>query len=84
MAHLTIENSLLIPGTDFDENEEVNRLIADPENHCVVLYPGAVRSTSAACLGTKFKTHFQKQKTRHFCDRRNLACARTMVLAARI
>jgi DTW domain-containing protein YfiP len=40
MAHLCIENSLLVPGVAFDRNPVVNALIADPNNHCVVLYPG--------------------------------------------
>jgi DTW domain-containing protein YfiP len=40
MTHLCIENSLLVPGIDFDRNPVVNQLLEDPENHCVVLYPG--------------------------------------------
>ena len=44
MAHLCVENSKLIQGIDFGEQSEVNRLIADPENHCVVLYPGPAAS----------------------------------------
>ena len=40
MAHLCIKNSQLIPGREFDHNLEVNRLIDDPGNYCVVLYPG--------------------------------------------
>src|SRR4051812_2892075 len=40
MTYHCVENSLLILGTDFNENPEVNQLIGNPENHCVVLYPG--------------------------------------------
>lgn len=40
MAHLCLENSLLIEGDFFSENEEVNRLLADPTYYPVVLYPG--------------------------------------------
>jgi DTW domain-containing protein YfiP len=40
MAHLTIENSVLIPGNAFNKNEQVRELIVDPTKHCVVLFPG--------------------------------------------
>lgn len=40
MTHLCIENSKLILGTDFDQNNEVNRLLLNEKNHCIVLYPG--------------------------------------------
>ena len=35
-----LENSQLITGIDFTEDPEVNALIDDPENYCMVLYPG--------------------------------------------
>lgn len=40
MAYLILENSKLIPGQDYSQNDEVNRLIEDSERHCVILYPG--------------------------------------------
>lgn len=40
LTHLSISNSLLIAGTDFDHDPQVTALLADPKNHCVVLYPG--------------------------------------------
>jgi len=40
MAHLSLENSLLISGYDYSGNAKVNDLLRDPGNHCVVLYPG--------------------------------------------
>ena len=40
MTHFSIEGSLLIPGKEFNDDAQVNRLIADPANYCVVLYPG--------------------------------------------
>lgn len=40
MTHLSLLNSLLIPGIGFEEDEKVNALIRDPAHHCVVLYPG--------------------------------------------
>lgn len=40
MAHLCLANSLLIKGEDFSDDERVNSLINDPQNHCLMLYPG--------------------------------------------
>ncbi|MDB5105427.1 MAG: hypothetical protein JWP91_3116 [Fibrobacteres bacterium] len=36
----TLLNSEIIVGVDFTEHPEVNAIIADPGNHCMVLYPG--------------------------------------------
>ena len=41
MAHLCLKNSYLFEGVDFTDHQEVNALIADPRNYCVVLSPGA-------------------------------------------
>lgn len=35
-----LENSQMITGVDFSEDLEVNALINDPDNFCMVLYPG--------------------------------------------
>lgn len=35
-----LKNSQMITGIDFTEDPEVNALIGDPQNHCMVLYPG--------------------------------------------
>jgi DTW domain-containing protein len=40
MSHLCLENSSLIRGQDYSENLVVNEIIANPRNHCVILYPG--------------------------------------------
>lgn len=40
MAHLCLENSLLIKGDDFTHNKEVNQLIQNSKNYCLLLYPG--------------------------------------------
>ena len=42
MAHLCLENSWLLEGTDFSEHEKVNELLADPSLYPVVLYPGPI------------------------------------------
>ncbi len=39
LSHLVLTNSHLIEGTDFTENEAVNRLIQDPAKYPMVLYP---------------------------------------------
>ncbi len=36
----TLKNSKLIVGIDFTNDAEVNALINDPKNYCMVLYPG--------------------------------------------
>lgn len=35
-----LRNSELIVGIDFSENAQVNAMISDEKNHCMVLYPG--------------------------------------------
>lgn len=40
MAHLCLENSHLIAGQDYTQDETVNQILQDPNNHCVILYPG--------------------------------------------
>lgn len=40
MSYLILENSLFIPGKDYSFEEQVNKLINNPQNHCVVLFPG--------------------------------------------
>lgn len=40
MTYLSLQGSYLISGQDFSMNEQVNALIAHPDHHCVILYPG--------------------------------------------
>lgn len=40
MTHLCLEGSRFIVGHDYSHHPEVDALIADPRNHCVILYPG--------------------------------------------
>lgn len=40
LTHLCLPNSELHMGTGFDGHEEIRALLADPRNHCVLLYPG--------------------------------------------
>jgi DTW domain-containing protein YfiP len=40
LTHLCLPNSELHMGKGFDGDETVQALLADPKNHCVLLYPG--------------------------------------------
>lgn len=40
MAHLSMERSHLFVGHDYTDHAQIDRLIADPKRHCVMLYPG--------------------------------------------
>jgi len=40
LTHLCLPNSELHMGTSFDAHEEVQAVLTDPKNYCVLLYPG--------------------------------------------
>lgn len=40
LTHLCLPNSELHMGKGFDDHQAVQELLADPKNHCVLLYPG--------------------------------------------
>lgn len=40
LTHICLPNSELQMGIGFDEHEPVQKLLRDPDNHCVLLYPG--------------------------------------------
>ena len=40
MSHLTLQGSFLVKGQDYSDDVIVNHLVADPEYHSVILYPG--------------------------------------------
>jgi DTW domain-containing protein YfiP len=40
LTHLCLQNSEIVEGVDFTENQRVNRLIGDPAYYPVILYPG--------------------------------------------
>ncbi len=52
MSHLCMENSQLITGQNYSENEEVNDVLRDPKNYCVNLYPGP-NSMDLTCKTTE-------------------------------
>lgn len=41
ISHRCLENSVLLHGYNYSHDPRVNSILANPENHCVVLYPGA-------------------------------------------
>jgi DTW domain-containing protein YfiP len=41
LSHQSLANSEFIIGTDFTRNEQVNAILSNPENDCVILYPGS-------------------------------------------
>ncbi len=40
MSHLSLENSELIAGQDYTQNEKVNRILQNPKTQPFILYPG--------------------------------------------
>jgi DTW domain-containing protein YfiP len=40
LTHLCLKNSEILLGVDFTEDQRINRLIKDPANYPVILYPG--------------------------------------------
>ncbi|MCK4932426.1 MAG: DTW domain-containing protein [Candidatus Aminicenantes bacterium] len=40
LTHLCLKNSEILLGVDFTEDQRINRLIKDPVNYPVILYPG--------------------------------------------
>ncbi len=57
MAHICLSNSRLIEGSDFTRHPDVNALIADSANHCVVLWPGP-QSTNLSQLNEAQRQEF--------------------------
>ena len=41
MAHLILQDSLLISGHNFSQNKAVNQVLEDSKGQCALLYPGA-------------------------------------------
>lgn len=40
MAHLCLENSVLVRGQNYSANHQVNEILSDPSFHSIILYPG--------------------------------------------
>jgi len=52
LTHLCLPNSELHMGQGFEQDEAVQALLADPANHCVLLYPG-VTALNLSVAGTE-------------------------------
>lgn len=57
LTHLCLSNSEIVVGTAFDSNPRCQEILADPDNRCVLVYPGptalnlsaAARNTAKPC-----------------------------------
>lgn len=56
MSHLCLENSTLVSGQDFTQNEIVNAILNDPQNQPVILYPG-VNSTNLSDMNIEQRSN---------------------------
>lgn len=65
MAHLSLENSLLVMGQDYTNNKQINQIICDPDTQSVILYPGQ--------KSLNLTTDFEKAKTSLFLQNKKLA-----------
>jgi len=56
MSHLCLENSRLIQGYSYSESKPVNKILSDPLNYSVVLYPGS-GSINISSIDCEAKNH---------------------------
>lgn len=64
MSHLCLENSRLIMGQDYSDNEEVNAILADPNVNPMILYPG-LRSKNLSTADTSERAEIVKPGRRN-------------------
>src|SRR5688572_29146007 len=62
MSHLCLENSHLILGQDYSNNQRVNDLIENPNHHSVILYPSATSCDLDQLTAEKRLILFPKEK----------------------
>lgn len=62
MSSLCLENSILIKGEDFTNDEKVNQIVSDQKNQCVILYPGKNSINLSALPSENKKKLVDKQK----------------------
>lgn len=80
MSHLCLQGSHLIAGQDYTNNIDVNKLMADPEYHSVILYPGMKSKNLTTLSNQQRKELFPTQKKlRIFVIDGTWATARKMV-----
>ncbi len=80
MSHLCLQNSFLIKGQDYSKNKVVNELLAEPEYHSVILYPGINSSNLSKMTELQKKTIVpSEKKLRIFVIDGTWATARRMI-----
>lgn len=62
MSSLCLENSRLIMGQDYSQNEEVNGILQNPAHHCVILYPGPQAKNLSLMDSEEKRNLFPKDK----------------------
>lgn len=62
MSHLVLEGSYLLKGQDYSADEKVNEILADPKNHCMILYPGIGATNLSAAKKDDISELFPKNK----------------------
>lgn len=62
MSHLILKDSYLIRGQEYNNNEQVNNLINDPEYHSVILYPGKNSKNLSLMFNNEKQNLFPKNK----------------------
>ena len=84
LTHLCLADSAIHVGVGFDENEEVQGLIRDPKNFCVLLYP--TRDARDLSKGELHAADFQGRRLVVFLleDRRILLRSPPRILSARV
>lgn len=80
MSHLCLQGSHLIKGQNFTDHPHIDALIADPEYHSVILYPG-IQSVNLSQLSADDRKElvFKNKKLRVFVIDGTWATARRMV-----
>ena len=63
MSHLVLKNSELIKGQDYSQNDRVNELLNDPQNQCLILYPGRFSQNVTPKPGIEKPKVFETGKT---------------------
>jgi DTW domain-containing protein len=80
MSYLSLRNSHLIKGQDYTHDARVNELMADPDYHSVVLYPGPNSQNLSNINGSEKERIFpQNKKLRIFVIDGTWATARKMM-----
>jgi len=77
LTHLCLPNSVIYYGKEFETHTEVRAELADPRNHCVLLYPGkeAVNLTDSEVgneSGQKAKSNDPMEELRRTLERKRL------------